>query len=198
MICRNADWLTSSGQPIGNNAGCRGLQSRQARFPVCKAKDIAPANQAHFTLDIPGIQHDFKVLAFRAREAISQCYRIELLVAVSSAGALRDITGEWDATVASEWLPLEKGVGLKLTGDVTELHDDEHLEVRVLYYSPLAMVGGAMSEERVVVGGRMGVRYVIKGNNITVHVNHDGTLPSDRLVIEEAVAREKLQPEGNV
>ena len=39
---------------------------------------FAPANQAHFTLDIPGIQHDFRVLAFRAREAISQCYRIEL------------------------------------------------------------------------------------------------------------------------
>src|SRR5690606_17556900 len=150
---------------------------------------FAPANQAHFTLDIPGIQHDFKVLAFRARDAISQCYRIELRVAVSSAGAVRAITGAGAPTVARERRPVAGGVGLKRTGDVAELHDDEHLEVRVLYYSPLAMVGGAMSEERVVVGGRMGVRYVIKGNNIPVHVNHDGALPSDRLVIEEAVAR---------
>lgn len=120
------------------------------------------------------------------------------LVAVSSAGILRDITAGWDATVASKWLPLEKGMGLKLTGDVTKLHDDEHLEVRVLYYSPLAMMGGAMSEGGLVVGGRMGMRYVIKDNNITIHANHDGALPSDGLAIEEAVAREKLQPEGNV
>src|SRR5690554_2907510 len=37
-----------------------------------------PANQAHFTLTLPGIEHDFKVLAFNAIEAISQCYRIEV------------------------------------------------------------------------------------------------------------------------
>src|SRR5690554_274404 len=36
------------------------------------------ANEAHFTLDLPGLEHDFRVLSFRAREAISQCYRIEL------------------------------------------------------------------------------------------------------------------------
>lgn len=39
---------------------------------------FASANTAHFTLDIPGLSHDFKVLAFQAREAISQCYRIQL------------------------------------------------------------------------------------------------------------------------
>ena len=39
---------------------------------------FSPADQPHFTLTLPGIDHDFKVLAFRAREAISQCYRIEL------------------------------------------------------------------------------------------------------------------------
>ncbi len=36
------------------------------------------ANEAHFTLDLPGLEHDFRVLSFRAHEAISQCYRIEL------------------------------------------------------------------------------------------------------------------------
>ncbi len=37
-----------------------------------------PANQAHFTLSLEGIEHDFKVLEFRGREAISQPYRFEL------------------------------------------------------------------------------------------------------------------------
>ena len=39
---------------------------------------FASANEAHFPLELPGIEHDFKVLAFQAREAISQCYRIQL------------------------------------------------------------------------------------------------------------------------
>ena len=39
---------------------------------------FAPANQAHFTLSLEGIEHDFKVLEFRGREAISQPYRFEL------------------------------------------------------------------------------------------------------------------------
>ncbi|MEC7471781.1 MAG: type VI secretion system tip protein VgrG, partial [Pseudomonadota bacterium] len=37
-----------------------------------------PANQAHFTLSLEGVEHDFKVLEFRGREAISQPYRFEL------------------------------------------------------------------------------------------------------------------------
>jgi type VI secretion system secreted protein VgrG len=39
---------------------------------------FAPANTAAFTLDIPGIIHDFKVLAFTGTEAISQPYRFQL------------------------------------------------------------------------------------------------------------------------
>ena len=39
---------------------------------------FAPANQAHFTLSLEGIEHDFKVLEFRGREAISQPYRFDL------------------------------------------------------------------------------------------------------------------------
>ena len=39
---------------------------------------FAPANEPHFTLNLPGVEHDFKVLSFRAHEAISQCYRIHL------------------------------------------------------------------------------------------------------------------------
>ncbi len=37
-----------------------------------------PANQANFTLSLEGVEHDFKVLEFRGREAISQPYRFDL------------------------------------------------------------------------------------------------------------------------
>ncbi len=37
-----------------------------------------PANQAHFTLSLEGIEHDFKVLEFQGREAISQPYHFDL------------------------------------------------------------------------------------------------------------------------
>ena len=39
---------------------------------------FAPANTAHFTLAMPHLDHDFKVLAFQGTEAISQPYCFEL------------------------------------------------------------------------------------------------------------------------
>ncbi|WP_313308187.1 type VI secretion system Vgr family protein [Stutzerimonas nitrititolerans] len=39
---------------------------------------FAPANQAHFTLTIEGLEHDLKVLEFSGREAISQPYQFDL------------------------------------------------------------------------------------------------------------------------
>ena len=39
---------------------------------------FAPANQPQFSLDIPGVEHDFKVLAFSGREALNQPYAFEL------------------------------------------------------------------------------------------------------------------------
>ena len=39
---------------------------------------FAPANTAHFRLDIPRLEHDFKVLSFQGTEAISQPYCFEL------------------------------------------------------------------------------------------------------------------------
>ncbi|MGN5581904.1 type VI secretion system tip protein TssI/VgrG [Stutzerimonas sp. Brlt_13] len=36
------------------------------------------ANKTHFTLSLEGVEHDFKVLEFRGREAISQPYRFDL------------------------------------------------------------------------------------------------------------------------
>ncbi|KES20622.1 type VI secretion system tip protein TssI/VgrG [Pseudomonas sp. AAC] len=37
-----------------------------------------PANQTHFSLTLDGLEHDFQVLRFHGREAISQPYRFEL------------------------------------------------------------------------------------------------------------------------
>ena len=39
---------------------------------------FAPANQAAFTLDIPGIAHDFKVLSFDGTEHIGRPYHFQL------------------------------------------------------------------------------------------------------------------------
>ncbi|PRB75035.1 type VI secretion system tip protein TssI/VgrG, partial [Pseudomonas sp. MYb185] len=68
---------------------------------------FAPANQAHFTLSLPGLEHDFKVLAFQAREAISQCYRIELqLVSEQPDLDLESLLHH------NAWLDLGNGTGL--------------------------------------------------------------------------------------
>ncbi|WP_185266236.1 type VI secretion system Vgr family protein [Halopseudomonas xiamenensis] len=68
---------------------------------------FAPANEPHFTLSLPGLEHDFKVLEFRAREAINQCYRIELQL-VSEQPDL-----DLEALLQrSAWLDLDNGSGL--------------------------------------------------------------------------------------
>ncbi|PAU89847.1 type VI secretion system tip protein VgrG [Pseudomonas sp. WN033] len=68
---------------------------------------FAPANQAHFSLTLDGLDHDFKVLAFTAREAISQCYRIELQLVSEQP----DI--DLEALLQhSAWLDLGNGSGL--------------------------------------------------------------------------------------
>lgn len=119
------------------------------------------------------------------------------LVAVGSNQSVRNITPLWEDSLECEWLPIEEGMGLRLTGEVAALSEKEHLEVRVLYHSPLALMSGAVSEASPVVGGNMGVRYLIKGGQITQHANEDGPLPSDKLLIEQPISREKLQPERN-
>lgn len=39
---------------------------------------FSPADTAHFVLSIPAVRHDFKVLAFKGREAISELYAIHI------------------------------------------------------------------------------------------------------------------------
>ena len=128
--------------------------------------------------------------------AVPEATRLDIaLVAVDSNQSVRNVTPSWEDSLECEWLPIEEGMGLKLVGKVAELFDTEHLEVRVLYYSPLALMTGSASEGSPVVGGKMGVRYLIKGGKITVHGNEDGPLPSDKMLIEQPVSNRKLQPE---
>ncbi|WP_193073991.1 toxin VasX [Pseudomonas sp. FME51] len=117
------------------------------------------------------------------------------LVAVGLNQSVREITSLWEESLECRWLPIEEGMGLKLTGKVAELSEKEHLEVRVLYHSPLALMIGAVGEASPVVGGNMGARYLVKGGQITQHANEDGPLPSDKLLIEQPISRGKLQPE---
>src|SRR5690606_895240 len=48
------------------------------RRRAMRLKEMSMSTQTHFTLDLQGIAHDFKVLAFHGREAISQPYRFVL------------------------------------------------------------------------------------------------------------------------
>lgn len=118
-----------------------------------------------------------------------------VLVAVGPNQSIRNITSSWEDDLECQWLPIEEGMGLKILGKVATLSETEHLEVRVLYHSPLALMTGSASEGSPVVGGKMGVRYLIKGGKITVHGNEDGPLPSDKMLIEQPVSNRKLQPE---
>ena len=68
---------------------------------------FSPANEPHFTLPLPGIEHDFKVLAFTAREAISQCYRIELQLVSEQPDLDLETLLHHNA-----WLDLGNGTGL--------------------------------------------------------------------------------------
>ncbi len=69
-------------------SACSEIQVAQARYglgfvfcllPQLKDKRMfAPANAAHFTLLIPSVRNDFKVLAFYGTEAISSLYSIQI------------------------------------------------------------------------------------------------------------------------
>src|SRR5690554_2313760 len=119
------------------------------------------------------------------------------LVAVGSNQSLRNITPTWEDSLKCEWLPIEEGMGLKVIGEVAELLETEHLEVRILYHSPLALMAGSASEANPIVGGDKGVRYLIQGAKITRHANEDGALPSDKVLIEKSISNARLQPGGN-
>src|SRR5690554_3022716 len=72
---------------------------------------FSPANEAHFTLDLPGLEHDFRVLSFRAHEAISQCYRIELQLVSDQPDLDLEALLQRNA-----WLGIQHGEGTGLHG----------------------------------------------------------------------------------
>lgn len=110
------------------------------------------------------------------------------LAAVTPGGMAEDVTDTWIKSATCEWLPMQQGMGLKLSGAVAAMTESQHLEVRVLYHSPLAMLAGTLGEGNPVVGGRLGMRYLIRSGNIIGHTSTDGPLPSDRLPIRHALS----------
>jgi hypothetical protein len=59
------------------------------------------------------------------------------------------------------------------------------------------MQAGALGPERTVVGGGMGMRYIIKGSGIVEHGSSDGPLISDRYS-SVAVSSDLLQPKDAI
>src|SRR5690606_4226118 len=81
--------MPAAGVPaVGFSMACKELPENVARHQLGHAmvsrvskkehRMFAPANTAHFTLALPRLDHDFKVLAFQGAEAISQPYCFEL------------------------------------------------------------------------------------------------------------------------
>src|SRR5690606_42125101 len=81
--------MLAAGVPaVGFSMTCKELPENVARHQLGHAmvsrvskkehRMFAPANTAHFTLALPRLDHDFKVLAFQGTEAISQPYSFDL------------------------------------------------------------------------------------------------------------------------
>jgi hypothetical protein len=115
------------------------------------------------------------------------------LVAFDKLNTPTDCTRQWLNNLASHWLPIHQGMGLRLTGAVPRRADCTYWQLQVLYHSPLAMQAGTLGPERTVVGGGMGMRYIIKGSTIVEHGSGDGPLISDRYS-SVAVSSDLLQP----
>lgn len=84
-------------------------------------------------------------------------------------------------------------MGLRLAGTVPRRADCTYWQLQVLYHSPLAMQAGTLDPQDLVVGGGMGMRYIIKGSTIVEHGSSDGPLLSDRYSAI-AVSPSQLQP----
>tara|TARA_R110000822_G_scaffold8704_40_gene34437 strand:- start:923 stop:4186 length:3264 start_codon:yes stop_codon:yes gene_type:complete len=116
------------------------------------------------------------------------------LVIVEPGRSLRDITEEWVASMESEWLPIQKGMGLRLKGPIHRMGDSQHLEVQVRYHSPIAMLTGTVDEAEPIIGGNRGMRYIVKGKNITEHGSDDGPMQSDCQQMNIILTPNELQP----
>jgi hypothetical protein len=80
-----------------------------------------------------------------------------------------------------------------LSGALPKRADSHYWQIQVLYHSPLAMQAGTLSPQQPVVGGGMGLRYIIRGTAVVEHASNDGPLLIDSFSTV-AVSPELLQP----
>ena len=119
------------------------------------------------------------------------------LIAFDTLNTPTDCTQQWLGNLASHWLPIHQGMGLRLAGAVPRRADCEYWQLQVLYHSPLAMQAGTLGPQELVVGGGMGMRYIIKGSGIVEHGSSDGPLISDRYD-SVPISTELLQPKDAI
>lgn len=119
------------------------------------------------------------------------------LIAFDKLNTPTDCTRQWLNNLESHWLPIHQGMGLRLAGAVPHRADCTYWQLQVLYHSPLAMQAGTLGPQKAVVGGGMGMRYIIKGSTIVEHGSSDGPLISDRYS-SVAVSSDLLQPKDAI
>ena len=115
------------------------------------------------------------------------------LVAFDNRNTPTDCTRQWLDNLESQWLPIHQGMGLRLSGALPKRADSHYWQLQVLYHSPLAMQAGTLGPQQLVVGGGMGLRYIIRGTAVVEHASNDGPLliDSSSTVL---VSPELLQP----
>jgi hypothetical protein len=105
------------------------------------------------------------------------------LAAIDDLGRSSDCTRQWLAGVQSQWLPVQQGMGLCLSGKLPSQPEGTHWQLQVLYYSPLAMLASTLNPSKLAVGGAQGMRYIIRGASIIEHSSEDGPLAVDNLAL---------------
>lgn len=103
------------------------------------------------------------------------------LAAVDQMGRAEDFTHHWLDKAQADWIPADRGMGLKVSGPVPPLPGGSHWQLRVLYCAPAGMLAGALEPNKLVVGGNWGMRFLIEGERITEHASNEGALPSDHI-----------------
>jgi hypothetical protein len=103
------------------------------------------------------------------------------LAAVDQTGRAEDFSHYWLDKAKADWIPADQGMGLKVSGPVPPLPGNSHWQLRVLYYAPAGMLAGALEPDKLVVGGNLGLRFLIEGELITEHASNEAALPSDRI-----------------
>jgi len=115
------------------------------------------------------------------------------LVAFDNRNTPTDCTRQWLGNLESQWLPIHQGMGLRLSGALPKRADSHYWQLQVLYHSPLAMQAGTLGSQQLVVGGGMGLRYIIRGTAVVEHASNDGPLLIDSFSTVP-VSPELLQP----